>query len=184
MLGRVGQEPPIPSLLGGIREKIERMGGWLQVRQRFLRAEGSEAAHCEEFRQNRCISSSVSIDLGCLACSVPHSCRDEIGLGMAQGIFLWEQALPPHLPTSDGRCVAVVRVEDGTLNELVFLFYDFLVNVLSPCSHTVLPTRGVILIGSMSHLGAATAYAIALKNWCSRHGFSHQRMNTNGTGTK
>jgi hypothetical protein len=63
----------------------------------------------------RNISTSLSVDLGCLACAVPHSIREGMGAGRAQVVVISDQSFPPVLPTTDGKCVIVVRVEDATL---------------------------------------------------------------------
>jgi hypothetical protein len=100
----------------------------------------------------RNISTSFSVDLGCLACSVPHSIKEGMGAGRAQVVVVSDQAFPPILPTSDGRCLAVVRVEDAALNELVSAFSDLFANFVSPVG--AFPPGSLILVGSLSHLGS------------------------------
>jgi hypothetical protein len=99
----------------------------------------------------RNISTSLSVDLGCLACAVPHSIREGMGAGMAQVVAVSDQSFPPILPTQDGHCVIVVRVEDGALSELVSVFTDFFANFVSPVG--AFPPGSLILLGSLSHLG-------------------------------
>jgi hypothetical protein len=99
----------------------------------------------------RNISASVTVDLGCLACASPHSIREELGTGNAKVIVLSDQAFPPHLPTDDGRCVVVIRVEDGVLSELVSVFKDIFATFVGNAGG--FPPGSVILFGSLSHLG-------------------------------
>ncbi len=99
----------------------------------------------------RNISASVTVVLGCLACASPHSIREELGMGNAKVVVLSDQAFPPHLPTDDGKCVVVIRVEDGVLSELVSVFNDIFANFVSPVGRFA--PGSVILLGSLSHLG-------------------------------
>jgi hypothetical protein len=64
---------------------------------------------------------------------------------------LSDQAFPPILPTVDGNCIVIIRVEDGTLTELATVFCDFFAKFLVPS--VGLPPGSVIMIGSLSHLG-------------------------------
>jgi hypothetical protein len=99
----------------------------------------------------RNISASVTVDLGCLACASPHSIREELGRGIAKVVVLSDQAFPPLLPTDDGRCVVVIRVEDGVLSELVSVFNDIFANFVG--RNGGFPPGSVVLLGSLSHLG-------------------------------
>ncbi len=99
----------------------------------------------------RNISTSFSVDLGCLACSVPRSIKEGMGAGRAQVVVVSDQAFPPILPTVDGRCLAVVRVEDAALSELASAFFDLFANFVSPAG--AFPPGSLILVGSLSHLG-------------------------------
>jgi hypothetical protein len=74
-----------------------------------------------------------------------------MGAGRAQVVVVSDQAFPPILPTSDGRCLAVVRVEDAALNELVSAFSDLFANFVCPVG--AFPPGSLILVGSLSHLG-------------------------------
>ncbi len=99
----------------------------------------------------RNISTSLSVDLGCLACAVPHSIKEGMGAGRAQVVVISDQSFPPILPTNDGQCVVVVRVEDAALSELVSVFTDFFANFVNPVG--AFPPGSLILVGSLSHLG-------------------------------
>jgi hypothetical protein len=100
---------------------------------------------------SRNISTSVSTDHGCLACMDPHSVGGEILSGTPKVFVLSDQAFPPILPTVDGNCIVIIRVEDGTLIELATVFCDFFAKFLVPS--VGLPPGSVIMIGSLSHLG-------------------------------
>ncbi len=99
----------------------------------------------------RNISTSLSVDLGCLACAVPHSIKEGMGAGRAQVVVIPDQSFPPILPTNDGQCVVVVQVEDAALSELVLVFTDFFANFVNPVG--AFPPGSLILVGSLSHLG-------------------------------
>ncbi len=52
--------------------------------------------------------------------------------GRAQVVVVSNQSFPPVLPTNDGHCVIVLRVEDGALSELVSVFTDFFAKLCQP----------------------------------------------------
>jgi hypothetical protein len=66
-------------------------------------------------------------------------------------MFLTDQHFPPVLPTDDGNCAIIVRVEDGRLFEIEKVFKDMFATLIKP--HGKLPMGSVILVGSLSHLG-------------------------------
>jgi hypothetical protein len=74
-----------------------------------------------------------------------------MGAGRAQVVVISDQSFPPVLPTNDGQCVVVVRVEDAALSELVSVFTDFFANFVNPVG--AFPPGSLILVGSLSHLG-------------------------------
>ena len=53
------------------------------------------------------------------------------------------------MPTNDGKCLVVVRVEDGTLSEIESVLADQFKVFVKP--HSTLPAGSVILIGSQLH---------------------------------
>jgi hypothetical protein len=59
---------------------------------------------------------------------------------------------PPIVPTKDGKCLVVVRLEDDTLSEIESVLSDRVKAFVKP--HGVLPLGSVIMIGSLSHLRA------------------------------
>ncbi len=100
----------------------------------------------------RNISSSFENEgLTCLACTGTHDFLEQIASGEPIVIFATDQNFPPLLPTVDGRCVAIVRVEDGRLFEIEKTFKEILAEFVAP--HGRLPVGSVVLIGSLSHLG-------------------------------
>jgi hypothetical protein len=66
-------------------------------------------------------------------------------------LLLDDQAFPPMIPGCDGRCVVIVRVEDGFLFEIEQAFGDIFAELLSP--NGSFPRGSVVLLGSISHLG-------------------------------
>jgi hypothetical protein len=109
---------------------------------------------------NRNISSSVTVELECLACVAPHSLRDNAAAGLPLVVVLADQAFPPMIPGCDGRCVVIVRVEDGFLFEIEQAFGDIFAELLSP--NGSFPRGSVVLLGSISHLGGGVWSAIPL----------------------
>jgi hypothetical protein len=98
----------------------------------------------------RNISASVDVGLKCLACHSPHSIAEGLGAGRAQVFVVSDQAFLAALPTDDGRCLVVVRVEDGALSELTSVFCDIFAGSVAPAGS--LPPGSVVLLGSLSHL--------------------------------
>ncbi len=68
----------------------------------------------------RNISASFEYEgLTCLACTGTHDFLEQIVSGEPIVIFATDQNPPPPLlPTDDGKCAAIVRVEDGRLFEI------------------------------------------------------------------
>jgi hypothetical protein len=61
-----------------------------------------------------------------------------------------DQNSPPVLPTGDGRCVVIIRVEDGRLFKIENVFKDIFKQFLAPLGR--LPVGSVVLVGSLAHL--------------------------------
>jgi hypothetical protein len=101
---------------------------------------------------NRNISASVTVELSCLACDTQHSFKESIAAGIPLVVVLSDQAFPPVVPGKDKKCLVVVRVEDGLLSEIENSFLDLFAEFVSPNGR--LPTGSVVMVGSMSHLGA------------------------------
>jgi len=92
-------------------------------------------------------------ELTCLACPDAHSIAAQIREnGCPVAIMATDQNFPPILPTSDGKCLIVVRVEDGILSEIESVLADRFKAYLKP--HGTLPPGSVVCVGSLSHLRA------------------------------
>jgi len=82
-------------------------------------------------------------NLQCLSCSEEH--------GLVQGntpitIVLSDENFVPTWPNSEnGKCVAIIRIEGGTLDELIDIMGDTF-------GRTGLPEGSVVLLGSVNHL--------------------------------
>jgi hypothetical protein len=97
------------------------------------------------------ISSSVDHDgLVCLACDPPHSLVSSMSRGEPVAVVVCDQNFPPIMPAKDGKCVVVIRVEDGRLFELERAFKDIFSSHCAP--HDKLPLGSIVLVGSLSHL--------------------------------
>ncbi len=66
--------------------------------------------------------------------------------------MLTDQAFPPILPAKNKKCVVIVRVEDGLLSEIENSLVDLFADFCAPTGR--LPVGSVVLLGSVSHLGA------------------------------
>ena len=98
------------------------------------------------------LNASYSFDPATMQCTQclggAHGVIRGPGGGVDADIFvLSDQNFPPSLPTASGRCMAVVRVENGSLAEIAGAFLD----AVSGCAVGV---GTVILLASASHLGA------------------------------
>ncbi len=110
------------------------------------------AANYHRTDVNRNISASVTVDLDCLACELPHSYRESIVEGKPLVLILSDQAFPPVVPGNDGNCVVIVKTEDGLLMEIEQAFADIFAEYVSPSGS--LPRGSVVLVCSVSHLAA------------------------------
>jgi hypothetical protein len=88
----------------------------------------------------------------CLACEKLHSLNERMEREEPVALVLCDQNFPPILPTIDGRCISVIRIEDGRLFELEKTFAEILPGILKP--HGRLPAGSVVMVGSLSHLGS------------------------------
>jgi hypothetical protein len=110
------------------------------------------AANYHRTDVNRNISASITVDLDCLACELPHSYRESICEGKPLVVILSDQAFPPVVPGNDSKCVVIVRTEDGLLIEIEQAFVDIFAEYVNPSGS--LPRGSVVLVGSVSHLAA------------------------------
>ena len=85
--------------------------------------------------------------LDCLACELDHSFMVKMKEnGQPVLIVIADQNFPAALPMKDGLCPIVIRVEDGTMQDLTGVFLDRFKAYVSP--HGALPPGSVIVMGS------------------------------------
>jgi len=58
-------------------------------------------------------------NMQCVTCKNPHSL---LGKGVRPVFVLADQSFPPSIPVTNGRCIAIMRVEDSSLSELAETF--------------------------------------------------------------
>ncbi len=78
---------------------------------------------------------STSLDpegLDCLVCDTRHNIGNSIEARTPVAVIISDQNFSPVLPTGDGKCVVVIRVEDGRLFELESVFKDIFKKFLAP----------------------------------------------------
>jgi hypothetical protein len=113
---------------------------------------------------NECMASSFDPrNLHCVSCDTQHHILNPLKTPV---IILADQNFMPHLSGGPENCVAVVRAENPTLNELADLAAEIF-------EKTHLPAGTVLMFGSGSHLFkvGASQYAtdwINLRNRCSQ----------------
>ena len=97
---------------------------------------------------------SAPVDkMTCLACPAAHSFTAQMHQnGCPVAIVATDQNFPPIVPTDDGKCLVIIRVEDGNLSEIETVLTDRFKAYIKP--HGSLPTSSVVMIGSLSHLRA------------------------------
>jgi hypothetical protein len=79
----------------------------------------------------RNVSTSVSAgDLRCLPCGLRHSYRESIAGGSPVVVVLCDQSFPPILPSNNGNCTVVIRIEDGLLFEMEKVFFGCFCRIL------------------------------------------------------
>ncbi len=135
---------------GTAKEKVtgKEQGFEINGDQRQFRAKNFHDA-----RGGRNVSSSLEPEgMLCLACEKQHSLNERIEREEPVALVLCDQNFPPILPTNDGKCIFVIRVEDGRLFELEKTFAEILPGIIKP--HGRLPAGSVIMVGSLSHLGS------------------------------
>jgi hypothetical protein len=92
---------------------------------------------------NKCISSSFDPrNMMCLGCSKTHHILNPVKPSL---IIFADQNFTPFLSGGENNCVAVCRLENATLNELVDLAMEVI-------DRMVLPPGTTLLFGSGSHL--------------------------------
>jgi hypothetical protein len=94
----------------------------------------------------------------CAACPKSHPVFGG-GEGKRTVVVIADQNFPGLLPSAEGNCLAIIRLEKGCLTELV----DFAINIAKTVS---VPSGTVFLVGSLSHLekSGTQSYATACIN--------------------
>ncbi len=136
------------NLFGG-HERIPRTGS---VRNEgdmrpILTRETSDKRACQN-----CSFSYTYRNLYCDSCANPHPI---LGKNIRPVFILADQNFPAAIPVQDGKkCLAIARIEDGTLSELVDLF-------LKKVRIEWLPADTIVMLASASHLArcGTSAYA-------------------------
>jgi hypothetical protein len=118
--------------------------------------------HCYNKKQN--ISASFNLEtLVCNNCTFrgEHTVLGRNGTGASAldlspvCFVLSDQNFPPVIPAEgDGECVKILRIEDGTLDELVTSFMDL-------TSGFAIPAGSVVVLASASHLALVGTAAYA-----------------------
>jgi hypothetical protein len=68
--------------------------------------------------------------------------------GEPVAVVVCDQNFPPILPAKEGKCLVIIRVEDGRLFELERAFKDVFISHCAP--HGKLPLGSIVLVGSLS----------------------------------
>ncbi len=110
----------------------------------------------ENYNKRESLNSSYSYtynNMYCCCCATPHPL---LGKNIAPVIVLSDQSFPAAVPSlGSGKCMAIMRVENGSLAEIVDLF---------PRKNRMewLPAGTLILIGSLSQLAkdGLTSYVV------------------------
>ena len=90
--------------------------------------------------------------MNCLGCSSAHSFAERLGDGLPVLVIIADQSFSPFLPAKEGLCPIVIRVEDGTLQDLCEVFLDRFRAFTLP--NGAFPPGSVIALGSLTHLRA------------------------------
>jgi hypothetical protein len=106
--------------------------------------------HVTDGGRNVSISASAG-DLRCLACGLRHSCRESIADGSPAVVVLSDQSFPTILPSNNGNCTVITRIEDGLLFEMEKVFLDVFAEFSG--SNGSLALGSVAIVGSISYLG-------------------------------
>ena len=115
--------------------------------------------HTRELYKER-IHVSTSFNPASLNCSncpnSPHNILEgQVGNSKPCAFILSDQCFPAALPSSSsGDCLAIIRIEDGTLSELTSTF----LKLTSGCN---LPVGSVVILASINHLGRVRSAAYA-----------------------
>jgi hypothetical protein len=95
----------------------------------------------------------------CSACPSSHSVFEANAKGGRTVIVLADQNFPAVLPSSENRCLSIIRLDQGGLDKLIDLF-------LKIARQTTVPAGTVVLFGSLTSLSKVglQSYAVACVN--------------------
>ena len=143
-VGNLNRESPVTDRIGHFdMEGDNRSFGVKNFHIPFLKRNTSSSVHREE-------GGGI---LHCTACKERHRMDD----GRPILIILADQNFPPCLPTEDGPCIAILRIEDALVSELPDLIREY----FGAGKNCVIPEGSVILFGSAAHLAER-----GLVNYC------------------
>jgi len=119
----------------------------------FLNADNrnSQATLVEDNRALLVSTNSFSLeDLCCVSCDknhplLPRAAEQRFWEGGRQLIFLTDHNMPAILPSEDGKCPIIIRVDGGLLREIG-------TNFMLRISGFAVPEGSVVVIGSVTHL--------------------------------
>jgi len=173
----IGTFPPVYSILRAAKQKklnaarLAAPFGFLRVSEKRIgygvggmsvpgdaRGFMAQNFHCGSKGLNISFSlmrpDSAPVDeMTCLACPAGHSLAVQMRENSCPvAIVASDQNFPPIAPTDDGKCLVIVRVEDGSLSEIESALTDRFKAYVKP--HGSLPAGSVVVIGSLSHLRA------------------------------
>ncbi len=140
--------------------KLGSLGDFSRVADAELKMQGFDikgdtrqfvAKNFHDTTGGRNISASVDPEgFDCLVCEKKHNIGESIEVGSPVAVVISDQNFPAVLPTDDGNCAVVIRVEDGRLFEIEKVFSDIFKKFLAPSGG--LPVGSVVLVGSLAHL--------------------------------
>jgi hypothetical protein len=95
----------------------------------------------------------------CTACPKSHSVLEEGGRGGGGDgrpvVFVTDQNFPAVLPSAGGRCLAIMRMEQATMDDLADM-------VIKLAKTVTIPESTVFVVGSLSHLSRIGTHGYAI----------------------
>jgi hypothetical protein len=94
----------------------------------------------------------------CTACPKSHSVLEEGGRGGGDGrpvVFVTDQNFPAVLPSAGGRCLAIMRMEQASMDDLADM-------VIKLAKNVSIPETTVFVVGSLSHLSRVGTHGYAI----------------------
>jgi hypothetical protein len=138
------------------KEKKEKAGFFMQG----CYANDLRTVYKEDFSSLSVSSMSLNpVTWKCSVCPSNHSVFDANEKGGRCVIVLVDQNFPAVLPSSENRCLSIIRLDQGSLDDLIDLFVNITRQVtVPPCS--------VVLFGSLTSLSKVglQSYASACIN--------------------